>query len=689
MNEITVNECYEIMKVGKIINIEDGIKFDSSVRAIVYDYLHIGEKCRNDLKDEIPTEIGITLSNLKDAMPRDYSWDSIPDRNAEALLLSDQRFDKALEYYRELEKMSITVCQGVFKKYGIGMKKSSAVLPELLIQEKDDGRIPLRIISDWNAEDIVFFDTEVRKAVSNKERFICIIDDQLNLEKYGEAIINHITTELNEASEYGTYLVLSSNGSRSLAKFDDKIYIDFIEKGGFNGNKDELLNNAMNAIIRSNYNMLLRIMQKRRIEAITGACHEALSKRETAVFLANMAKAEGETGYKVIEDWMSLRERYYFEKAFDDDIKTMTSLSWILSMSDELGYDTSGMWGDVEKLQEFEQFDYSINQKLLTIQPGDVFELSSNEEKQYYVLIGQTCDMMLRYKGNASIRTKNECCLLPASLLTNHYIPKTTQKVSEGKVVVNQFCVDGLRYSLCIDCQHEKMIDDMILDLCSFNLDGVAKIDLDQREISTQKRSLITDPMVGRYKNITEFFSLYNKKFDSDPSLKDIIQKLTPTEEKKLIPIYSFEKESNTISFTIRRICRIKKYVGLLNQLHSEYTNRLGFDTMNVDCVDTFPLFIQIRTEEAPRMIENVFFQLTTNRTKNIRDRQKLKWFVERAVFEKILDEVGMDKKPFNVLLNDDYYIFEKTTMGLNNSFKYTKKYDSNDFKHTLLIEVK
>ncbi len=688
MNEITVNEYYEIMKIGKIINIEDKIQFDSSVRAIVYDYLHIGEKCRKALIDELSHEIGDALSNLSDAMPKDYSWDNIPDRNAEALLTGNPQFEKALGYYRKLEKMNTAVDRRIFQKYGIGIKKTSAVLPELLIQERDDGRIPLRIISDWNAEDVVFFDNEVRRSVSNKERFICIIDDQLNQEKFGEQIIDHIITELKEASEYGTYLVLSSNGSRSLAQFNENIYIDFIKKGGNDGKRIDLLNNALNALLRSNYSMLLRIMRERRVEAITEACKKALSKRETAVFLANMAKAEGETGYKVIEDWMSLRERYYYEETFGDDIKTMTSLSWMLSMSDDIGYDTNRIWDDVEKLQEFEQFDYSINRKLMTIQPGDVFEFSGNKEKQYYVLIGQACDMMLRNKSNTSNRTNNECCLLPANLLPNHYIPKTTQKLSEGKVVANQFCVDNKKYSICIDCQRERLIDDMILDLCSFNFDGVAKIDLEQQEISTQKRSLITNPMVNRYKNISEFFSLYTEKLDSKLGLKEIVQKLTPTEENKLIPIYGFTKENNIIRFKIRRICRIRKYVGLLNLLHSEYLNRLGFDTMNVDCVESFPGFIRIQDEEEPRTIENVFFQLTTRRDKNIRDRQKLKWFVEKAIFESILDDVGMDKNLFSELLNDDYYIFEKTSMGLNHSCKYTKKYDSDECKHTLLIEV-
>lgn len=689
MNGITVNECYEIMKIGKIINIEDGIKFDPSIRAIVYDYLHIGKKCRNSLLDELTPEIGAALNNLTDAMPQNYAWDNIPDRNAEALLLSNPQFNKALGYYRELEKMNIDGYQRVFQKYGIGIKKSTVALPELLIQETDDGRIPLRIISNWNAEDVVSFDAEIKKSVSDKERFICIIDDQLDQEKYGDNIINHIINELSEASEYGTYLILSSNGSPSLAQFNENIYIDFIEKGGMNGDKDKLADNAMNAILRSNYNMLLRIMQKRRVEAINEACYAALSKRETAVFLANMANAEGETGYKVIEEWMSLRERYFFEKTFNDDIKTMTSLSWILSMSDEFEYDTNRMWDDVEELQEFEQFDYSINQKFMTIQPGDVFEASNGEGKQYYVLIGQACDMMLRNKGNVSTRTKNECCLLPASLLTNRYIPRTTQKLSEGKVVANQFCVDSTKYTLCIDCQRETLIDDMILDLCSYNPDGVAKIDLKQQKISTQKRSLITNPMVERYKNIVEFFSMYTEKLDYDPGLKEIVKKLTPNERNRLIPIYEFIKENNMISFSIRRICRIKKYVGLLNQLHSEYMNRLGFDTMNVDCVEDFPAYIKIQTEETPIGVEKFFFQLTTNRTKNIRERQKLKWIIDKAIFEKILESAGIDKKHFGVLLNDDYYIFEKTTMRLCGSYKYTKQYDLNDNKPTLLIEVK
>lgn len=685
MAEMTVCDCYKIMKIGKVINIEDDLKFDSSVKAIVYDYLHLNDSCRKQVERALnDSEIAGILRQLYDAMPLQYSWVNTPDRNAEMLLKSDDIFKEALTFFETLVKKGISETdKKVFRKYGVGIKKDTAVLPELLIPERNSGRVPLRIIEDWNADDIRFFDEEISKSIETNERFICIIDDQLHNEKCGEKIIEHIKEMMETVSDVGTYIVLSSNGNSNLAKFDEKIYIDYVQK---DSDKKALFKTAMNAIARSNYHMLLRILLKKKHESLECVCHEAFNNKDTAIYLANMANDEGVTGYSVIDDWINLCDKYYFEKTFGDDIKTMTSLSWILSMTKDMSFETKRNWEDITQLQDFEQFDYSVNDRLMSIQPGDVFEITKSGENRYYVLIGQPCDMMLRHKRGGAYRKKDECILLPAVLDSDQYVPKTMHTASEGKVVVNNLRICEKRYSLHIDTQDEELIDDMILDLCSYNTQGRASVNL-RKELSTYEKSLISDPMAERFLQIVSFFSSYVENVGTSEIIKTIIEKFAPAEKSRIVPIYDFERREQEISFEVERICRIKKYATLLNQLHSEYETRLGFDTMNVDCVECSVGKVCIQTLENPKTIENVYFQLTTDRNKNREDRRKLRWFIKKASLDSILEDALIDKSLFNKLIIDDYYVFDNASGMIEKGMKYTKMYKREDRIHTLIIE--
>ena len=294
MDKITIDECYNLMGIKKIIYIEDDIRCEKTLDACIYDMLRILSK---EEEDKILEEMHSISSELTDISRTileklrtiEIEWESIPKGNIQYLLEKNQ-FQDLLGMYNEIKREDIELCQEIFEKYALGIKKETIYIPETAVAFDCNGaRIPLRVFKDFSAESQKLIQEELEESVELKENYVCIIDDQLDGESdCSKKVIDFICNKIGGANEYGTYLLLSSKPKGHNARFDEKIHIDYIAKE--KEKEQEVADKICSALVKSNYSMLINKIKNKKLKAIEEAYSYALKNKNIAIYLADMAR---------------------------------------------------------------------------------------------------------------------------------------------------------------------------------------------------------------------------------------------------------------------------------------------------------------------------------------------------------------------------------------------------------------
>lgn len=687
MDKVSLADCYKLMDVKKIIYIEDEIKSEVSSNAFVFDLLHLTKTEQeivltelNSISNELVIKAKFIIDNMESI---DIPWDTIPQRNIE-WFLNKNNLTEIKECFDKIEQSELDLCQEIIDKYALGLIETTLFIPQLAMVYNEQGdRIPIRIIKDWSSESEIIFRKELEECIRNKETFVCIVDDQLGDQNdCSKVIIDYICENISAANEYGTYILLSSKKKQSYARFDSKIYIDYIEKDG--KKKDSCERQIISSLVRSNYSMLIGKMKSKKNEAVNAAYGYALNNRDIAIYLSNMAQEEGITNYEIIQEWLELRERFYWTKNDSEhEIRGIITLSRLLSEGNFLESAARTELVDTGKIRTFEEYDYDVNKYYKSIRPGDLFCIESNNTENYYLLVGQECDFSLRKVRGKYRRKTQECILLPVEILPATYIPKKNQTNGYERVILGSFRdKDDNLVSIRIDCGKEYLIDDLILDLCSYNNNGDAFLDLDE-SFTIEKTYLMTCSMNNRFFDIKESFLALEeiKNKVSLERLKSFIQ----VEDDKIISKFDYTINGKCISYKVRRMCRIKKYLHLLNKMYSEYKWRMGFETINLDDVEKIQVNLSINSS-CNIMIE-AGLQLVSKRSKND-EREKRKWYINKECLNSVWDEASLEKELLDVLVaEDEYYIFDKKSDSLSGKITYSKECDE-EYCHKLILTV-
>lgn len=200
---------------------------------------------------------------------------------------------------------------------------------------------------------------------------------------------------------------------------------------------------------------------------------------------------------------------------------------------------------DLKEINCFEIFDYRVNEKLLPIDNGDIFEI----EGKYYVLVGQTCDLAIREQTNK--RKNRNAELIPAKFIkeisTNKYTTYLTP--SERRVEIGFFENDNNETGkLILSINELKYCDFSILDLCSFSRSGNSILYLN--DDSSEKEINRYIPQRSVYFNDLKQYA--SKIIKIDPTLREFAS------NDFNIWHYKYNEEGSIVNWRIKRICRIK-----------------------------------------------------------------------------------------------------------------------------------
>ena len=344
-------------------------------------------------------------------------------------------------------------------------------------------------------------------------------------------------------------------------EISDKLYFEYTSK-----ENPEYLKTC---IAKSAYNYFISELKSETICGLSVAFDNALKNKGIAFFLAQKAQIEGASEYEIINDWIKLLSITHREDA--GTIKRMIRLSRVINSLD----DTDELPdADLQKLNTFEAFDYTVNDYFLPVAAGDVF---TNSKGEWFVLIGQDCDM-----ARSISRTPNNALaeLLPAKVRRQTEFDKWANDLRSASIYSFRKSLHAECEVLQVEYQKRQYIANEILNLCSFNADGQCQILLSS-SLTPELESLMPDYMADYYVKLQQFFSAVKElRNQAEGAFETVIaNEYSP----RLLSFQEFDKESDTVVFDFKRVCRLTHdYVFYLFKLYLEYRGRQPFQTINL-----------------------------------------------------------------------------------------------------------
>lgn len=490
-----------------------------------------------------------------------------------------------------IHKLYDAICEEIlemacefFARYGIGLDHPSCFDPlygEYIFAENRAKHI--RIYRDFAASDSVHF-LEDLKLADDLSSVVCVIDNNMKGVNRAKEILDVIEEENKEKRKNIIGAIFSSK--EKFEEITNTLYFEFSDKA-----EQETLKAC---IVRSAYSFFLDRLKNETLRRLGKAFEAALTHKGIAFYISQKAKNEGISEYQVILEWIT--SMCYSQKEDNDTLKHLIVLAKIVnSLSEEISAEEalSELLRDVNTR---EAFDYSVNEFMLPVMPGDVF---TNSEGHWFVLVGQDCDVV-RGDGRAPKNVITE--LLPAICRDpDNDIKKWGNDLESASIYNFREKYDAENKILQVMYQKRVFVTSEILDLCAFNTDGVCKIHISD-SLNPDAICLLPQYMINYYTELQKYFAKI-KDLKDCAGFVDVLNQPEPT---YAVSVAKPEEEEGWLSYNLRRVCRLTHdYVFYLYKLYLEYRGRQPFQTINLVRQDetVMPIYLnKTKTEHSLRV---------------------------------------------------------------------------------------
>lgn len=566
-------------------------------------------------------EVGCHLSILKDSNP-EYI------KSYELYMIIKEEFDSILKNTDEI--------YSIFNKYGV-----SIIFPEdyehiknVIMQD-----IPwksFRVFRNYNESLRCEIKECIHKSLQNEHDFcICIVDNHYSEGYKANLIVSFLKKDLQDKKIAS--VVFSSRDKGDWSNFPPEYYVEYVSKS------DDSLESIARGLAFCSYKLVFSNLKKFNEEALDLAFKMALESKENMEYLACMAYEEGTTPFEVLNKWFDLAlKRNVSEKLNrrEPDYEMIVRITNFLNSGFESNLYTEDSFSpqfeeELQLLNTYEIFDYYINLQHQPPAPGDIFMIGG-DSNTFYVLVGQDCDFTVR--PDSTCRNEVYADLLSANF--NPYgLNEKTDDSKRGEISFNYFQKDnGQLGALNIKFGDRKVIDFNILDICTFNRNGMCKIPL-KEPLHDEVNNIVSDLW-------KDLYSVLQVKFMKIINSDGLLAKAGLD---KIMSIYGapelqYQYVENEISFPIQRVCRIKgEFKELLVKRYWDYRSRIGYNTINITKIQKINLsYIEYRypgIKETKEIRINAQASVKrSNKRKKNRNLIDIPWLVN---FEDILSAIN------------------------------------------------
>jgi hypothetical protein len=389
------------------------------------------------------------------------------------------------------------------------------------------------------------------------------------------------TGDISEEAKFNSFLEKVS--SNKLGENKNAVWL--IEKSLITSEKSQELAKSIMHGLRRNYTFkITNFLSDTLRNGIQEASQEFKNIEQSTIYniILKFSNQEGTSIIETLTRVLLALSKYDLNKKISDKYDDISKL---ISSYEALHNEVDiGQLENLEEVHQFrhkEKYNNTINGHFYPVGFGDIFEI--NDQK--YILISQPCDIQVR--GEKGERNLQQATLLKMS---------KEQPDNDAYATLNYFDRFEIYYVLF---REALLIDFNILDLCSLNQDGRAKVALSQLGKSLESEYRYS---IGQRKRLNDAISklhdTYNRKESIMSTYNDIHKLLdesnfTNKEElisiikdykcrndeywDSVITINSFITSTDEINFPIRRISRLDELFTTNIMLeYSTNSSRLG-----------------------------------------------------------------------------------------------------------------
>ena len=622
---------YRTLNVGLFGFVEDDFSFSNKKEHILLDFARMDSIDRASLLSIIPDEHPgkkeiVQFADSLSSWVGLIEWNKMPQDDI-AHVLRDRSDIKAL-YEAIPEELWASDYQEAFFQYAVGAKIPPNMRPFFAEAIRAEAEyMPTRIYTNYVEETRAKLFAEMTTCADrNGKNTVLVLDNMVGDERLATQMIADLKKYYSEFQRtvYATIFSTAPKGSSNESCESAELYIGYTDKkDGINGVHQSIVRAAINTVIQQYKSKYKSVIDKN--------CDVLAMNPDLVKYLYGMARAEGESGYDVLQQWISFM--------FDYDMETSEELVKMMNLSaciDAQEFETSfNLTVPHEHAQaaSSENFLSAVNKHCSITAPGDIFIFN----EQMYVLVGQDCDYMMGAKRR---RNAPHCELVLAELVPQDKYDKLDND-HKYVYVSNYLDNDGQTRVLKIDYTTRKIISNEILNLCAYNLDGSCKIDY-KAMLDPLVSQRIQPYLIDYYSSLQEYFTTVVSVKTEFPEFYTTRAQLNTA--KPLIDINQYAEDQTQLDFGIRRVSRLKRTASLyLYKMFLEYRGRTPYTSINLTGYDKLDLVLE--SEDKQKTVA-MHVKLTNNRKKNQEDKRKLAWYVPSDSLQSAITELtGVEVK--------------------------------------------
>lgn len=637
---------YKALNVGMFIFVEDEFMFndvEDEIKAqVLMDFARMDEADRKLLLELFPNNAEgkkelEEYANRANHWILGVDWKSTPRDDVERVLKGHE--DLLNSYQAVPETLWMGEYKNLFLRYGVGVPIQNMLNPLFAeVIRASVSYLPTRIYQTYTEE--------VRKSLMHdlkicKERgksAILILDNMVGQDRMAAQMVK----DLKERNEkdccpiYCTILSTASIESEAEHCQTSDLYIGYANKeDGLDGVHRNITKAAINALIQQYKTKYKKVVEQN--------CNTLAENPDLVEYLYEMAKAEGEPGYELLQQWVSFMASYDMEQS-EEMLQLMKLSACLERCKPELNCDLD-VPEKLTRAAHSENFSSTVNRYYTMTAPGDIFEY----EGKLYILVGQDCDYMM---GEERDRNSPLCEFVPAEIVPQGKIEKMDN--DKRYVYINNYVDDSENICvLKVDYGKRKVVCNEVINLCAFNVDGECKVNYD-KSLAEEAASLMQPYMVAYYDKLTKYFKQVKEIREAHPDFFSSVSDLKTV--KPLIDISEYEEDGSVLDYKIKRVSRLKKTPALyLYKMFLEYRGRMPYISINLTGYSMVSTAVRYSKKE---YMTTVYVKLTNSRKYNMGNQARLAWYVKKDDLQSAIKEL-VDSK-ITLKYSDTYIKLDK-----------------------------
>lgn len=637
----------------------------------MYDIYQLPSEDKNRLLTEIQECDEATFNVMENAITEMERIGFESDGKAKYKIYRYISDERALNTIKAFLDTHVKKIETISKRYGVGLKSAGVISLKDTIATAREMGIPIRVYTDFSAQDKAHFERSVSELTSNNGYVFCIIDDHMQQENRADEILKLIADNAAYQKKVGCVLVTSGNNSNK-ARYDSNIHVEFIQKQTVTTKRaiDNFNIQLSMAYLKSLYRVMLANLQIAKKEAIDTVFENLYKDVDTAIHISTMARIEGVTNFEMINKWIFSKERNEIEEQRISDIKNIIALSNVLNNLQEstsIRKDETG-----NELYSNDSYDKTVNILHKMIDVGDVFDVNGS----YYVLIGQECDLGLRSTGER----KTEVLEFVAA----HIYDSATEIIKnqftyEQAIIANFPTEDGSLKYLTVNCGKRYYAKPEVFDICTYNCDGKSIINI-SKPLEQDVKTLLSEGLINLYAQIQQHFQEFShvKQMIEDEQLFKSFVKIVglSNEKNQVIGYDEYLFENDTVTYPIRRVCRLRKHAQLLHRMYLNYRGRQAEEAV------CFSRYIEIDYKLGDSIFRAKCLLSSKSNSNEEHKLYKRPWVVKTEDINHYLNTVG--KAPIN--MGECFLELPQSTTSIAGC-RFKKYYDKLSKMHFISVE--